>query len=336
MKTISSLAELFSFLNYTPDNKFHYALSKCEICEGSSFTVVRSHQDGGNNTLLPASVTSCNDCGFLMQNPRFSDSFYDHYYRWLYPSQRAKSDRNNEVAYVDESGESTDAGFHNQYRRAQSLHRYITDVLRHTFRSGANMLDVGCGSGGFLSYFRESGFNCLGNDPDQSAVSYAKGKGIDIDCIPAEQQQYPSSFFDFVFILGSLEHCKDPNEVLKRCAISMRKGSLILLEGRTYPLSHSTKYLNFNHHRFFRQSHMKAILVKHGFEPILSTDDQICGGDSGRSGMGYTFGLKRHDHANHSDAFARKSYLSNIRRLGYVESPATLIEMLNIHDSNLI
>jgi SAM-dependent methyltransferase len=335
-KELKNLSEIFEFLEYTPDKNFHYSIVPCEVCDGNSFTIVRRYQDGGNNTLLPSSVTACNDCGFMMQNPRFSSSFYDQYYATLYPLQRAKSDRNNQIQYVENSsGATTDSGYDNQYMRAKNLHSYVINTLKYNLDTDAKILDVGCGSGGFVQYFNDNGYLCLGNDPDVSAVSYAATRGIQIDCIPAEIQDYPENYFDFVFILGSLEHCKDPNEVLRKCFLSTKKGGLILIEGRTHPISHSTKYLNFNHHRFFRHRHMEAILHKHGFAPMLSTNDQICGENSGRSGMGYTFAIKTERPVFSTQVFDRNSFLTEIRAKGYFEDVNELIRMLNLHDNSL-
>ena len=76
------------------------------------------------------------------------------------------------------------------------------------------MLDVGCGVGGFLDYFRELGWEVEGNDPDPTACAAGKEfLNLDIKCIEGEQMQLDRKY-DLIVIIGSLEHCRDQKKYL--------------------------------------------------------------------------------------------------------------------------
>ena len=51
--------------------------------------------------------------------------------------------------------------------------------------------------------------------------------------------------------MGSLEHIYDPNKTLEICKKAAKDKSLIILEGRGKPQSHTRDYFNQNHHRYF-------------------------------------------------------------------------------------
>ena len=181
----------------------------------------------------------------------------------------------------------TEEGVNNIKFRAQNLHNYLIKYFPE-MRDGKSksMLDVGCGNGGFMHYFKNHGWNVFGNDPDPTACSAAKEYlNLDVDCIPAERMN-PSQKVDLIIIIGSLEHCMDPKKVLKKCHECLKSGGLIIIEGRYFPIGRTTSYLNFNHHRFLRSKQLQLLLISMGFDPIISTTYPVCGRNVGRDGEG--------------------------------------------------
>ena len=80
-----------------------------------------------------------------------------------------------------------------------------------------NILDVGCGTGGFLAKAKERVQDVAGVDFNESALSVARGKGIrtfrSLDEIPVSESR-----FDAVFTFHVLEHVPDPVDFLRRLA----------------------------------------------------------------------------------------------------------------------
>jgi len=86
--------------------------------------------------------------------------------------------------------------------------------------SNREVLDVACGTGEWLSYFREQGASVAGIDLSQKAIGecikqFPEGEFV---CGPAESLPFADDRFDLVTCMGSLEHFLD-----KPCALSEMK-----------------------------------------------------------------------------------------------------------------
>ena len=93
----------------------------------------------------------------------------------------------------------------------------------------------------------------------------------------SEDLELNSQSHDLIVIIGSLEHCRDPNKVLEICYKSLKVGGIIVNEGRYYPVSYSYRWLNANHQRFLEHSSSIGMMLKHGFDLIESTIYPVCG-----------------------------------------------------------
>ena len=52
----------------------------CEICDSKENTVIRENISLGKGLIGKLPVVACNNCGFLYQNPRFEEKFYEDFY----------------------------------------------------------------------------------------------------------------------------------------------------------------------------------------------------------------------------------------------------------------
>jgi SAM-dependent methyltransferase len=234
----------------------------CEICGDPASTVVREEISLGKGIFGKLPVVTCNTCGFLYQNPRFNKEFYEDYY--------AKHYRNVIFGKTDPSQEFVD----DQIRRGGLLYE---SIVSHLPERGA-LLDVGSSVGGMMQAFMEHGWEALGTDPDIGFVNYGKEKlGLPVIAVGAEEMELEARKYDLIIIMGSLEHVYDPNLTLELCRKAAKPGSLLLLEGRGHPQSASKTYFNHNHHRYFTLNSIELMMFKHGWQPLLTTDNLICG-----------------------------------------------------------
>lgn len=98
-------------------------------------------------------------------------------------------------------------GFSEQFRFRQRLRH----VQREKQPPG-RLLDLGCGSGGFLEVAAEAGFDVQGTDRGEAAV-LARSRGLTIsESLPALANELP---FDVITAWHSLEHFNDPAEELR-------------------------------------------------------------------------------------------------------------------------
>lgn len=91
----------------------------------------------------------------------------------------------------------------------------------------ARILDVGCGSGYFLSFFRERGFSkSIGIDLSKEGLKncyrdYGFELGKDVFLMDATKTTFPSRSFDLIFSEGILEHFMDFEScICEMCRIS--------------------------------------------------------------------------------------------------------------------
>ena len=336
-RRLRSLEKYFELLGC--DKNYTQKHIPCEICDSYSFTTICRYTDTGNNILAPVPVKACNSCGFLMQNPRFDKEFYIRYYEEFYPYMRVRSASNtkndpNKVAkkIVCDDGKPSEYGFTSTLERAKNLYNYI--IKSNLKIPQKKMLDVGCGCGGFLKYFKDKGFEVFGNDPDNKATDFGIMKGLKIDKIPAEEMHYKEKF-GLIIIIGSLEHCFDPNKVLSKCWEMLIEDGIIIIEGRYFPISESFRWLNSNHHRFFTNVSSQSILIKHGFEIIKSTTDPVCGEDTGRNGGGFAFARKKSSNIrflNLDIKEKKQKFLKLLKDKRLIKKPEEILEETKKHD----
>ena len=253
---------------------------RCEICNEEGHTIVREIISIGTGVFGKLPVVSCNTCGFLFQNPRFNKGFYEDFYSLHYRRRLQKGDLKEEKFRPTEesSGWKGKATFiEDQFNRGELLYNFIEKYLPE--KNGAlALLDVGSSAGGMLKAFINRGWDALGVDPDVDFVQYGKEElGLPVICSGAEEMKLEDKKYDLINIMGSLEHVYDPNKTLELCRAASRPGGLLLLEGRGNPQNESKIYFNHNHHRYFSLVSIELMMIKYGWEPILTTDELITG-----------------------------------------------------------
>jgi ubiquinone/menaquinone biosynthesis C-methylase UbiE len=95
------------------------------------------------------------------------------------------------------------------------LKRTVRGIMASTgLKKDAKILDVGCGSGKGLSYFREFGFNnSVGIDFSLNALRNCEARGLkigkDVFKMDASKTKFKNRSFDLVYSEGLLEHYRD-------------------------------------------------------------------------------------------------------------------------------
>lgn len=206
----------------------------CVICGGNVFETLAVVDRFG----LPVSTVVCRGCGLVQTNPRMSEEAYARFYQG---------------SYRDLYG-GREGLFEFQRRRGQALLEYLGGW------SGGLVVEVGCGPGGILSVFKESGCRVVGLDIDADVVLEARGHGLDVyegglsSLVLREQP-------DIIVYSHVLEHIVDPVRELRLVSRFMKKESLLFVEvpgikhlGRSYNQDLGL-YLQFAHiHHFSLRS----------------------------------------------------------------------------------
>jgi len=80
--------------------------------------------------------------------------------------------------------------------------------------AGRSLLDVGCGSGEFLTQARELGFEATGIDVDPNAVDAVRALGFVAHCGAASLDALRDVHFDVITLNQVIEHVEDPRGTL--------------------------------------------------------------------------------------------------------------------------
>ena len=168
----------------------------CALCGSITFGSVASGRDHEFHTSDDVfCFVRCSHCGHLYMNPRPSPGQWDK----IYPQ--------NYSPFVDAKPSLASLGRERWEAKKVRLLRRILG------KGPKRILDVGCGSGRFLSVLRRFGspdWELAGSDLDQQAVAECRKKGFEAYRESIEDLSFGKGSLDAVILLQVLEHVEDP------------------------------------------------------------------------------------------------------------------------------
>ena len=210
------------------------------------------------------SVQLCKGCGMVYTSPRMTDAaygeFYDNEYRPLYVgSERATDD-----FFAEQR---------NQGRR-------IYDFLRGAgvMRDSMKIVEVGCGAGGILDFFRSEGHAVLGIDLGSEYVAY----GRDVHGLDLRVCMLSDLALDFVpdLVIYShvMEHILHPLDEMKNIAKVSGSNTLVYIEVPGLKNIHKSyamdvmKYYQNAHSYHFTLGSLRHLMESAGFKLVSGTE----------------------------------------------------------------
>jgi len=102
------------------------------------------------------------------------------------------------------------------------------------------LLDVGCGSGGWLAKMQALGWKVVGVEPDEQAVKIAREKfGLKVYQGTLKEQNFAANTFDAITLSHVIEHVYDPIGLLRECLRVLKpKGCLVCITPNIESLGH--------------------------------------------------------------------------------------------------
>lgn len=95
---------------------------------------------------------------------------------------------------------------------------------------GGSLLDVGCGSGSFLSLASDLGWDVHGLDPDPRARAVAQAHGVTVTGDDLARFAGSGRKFDVVMLSHVIEHVHQPVATLRNCRQLLKPGGRIWIE----------------------------------------------------------------------------------------------------------
>jgi len=213
---------------------------QCNICGNEEHEPVLTVPDCGQ-TLDYYQLVRCPKCDLTFVNPRPKNLAWSKYY----PEDVYYAYQNNNLQgfvpkiklkvknYLMEWA----GGYRNQKNRSGTgriIDRLFGEILKDYLigvvpsKYAGNLLDVGCGNGESLMWYRNHGWDTLGVEASKKGVIAARSKGLEIIESAIEEVNLPDNYFHAITMIQVLEHLQDPKGALSKLYRALRPGGLVV------------------------------------------------------------------------------------------------------------
>jgi SAM-dependent methyltransferase len=150
---------------------------------------------------------------------------------------------------------------------------YFRDVTRH-FDSGADVLDVGCGTGWISRHLPR--YTGVDGSPDAVQQAQALGRNVllaDVD----SPLPFPDCSFDGVILKDLLEHVTNPVAVVTESLRVLRPGGIVFASS---PDAQRWVWNDYTHRRPFTRRAFQMLFRDQGFENVRASYESVMPGTS--------------------------------------------------------
>lgn len=243
-----------------PNSQLH-TISNCPVCGNMELSLYLKTRDYFL-TQEEFSLDQCSSCGFIFTNPIPALSTLSKYYESPdYLSHTANS--------FSIKGEI--------YKLFRSLNIRKKFKLVNQLAKGKTILDIGCGTGELLSYFKKMGWDTMGIEPNPSARKFAKNT-YQLEVFEEENlDKLKENSFDVISMWHVLEHVPDLQGRIEQVKNLLRKDGLLIIALPNIESPDAVKYgthwagLDVPRHLYhFAKDTVKVLLEAHNMELIES------------------------------------------------------------------
>lgn len=150
----------------------------------------------------------------------------------------------------------------------------IEKVKKVFNKSGANLLDIGCGTGWTTAIWKEAGFQTIGLESSPVRSKIAKEK-YHLDVYPDHLENFKTDqLFDVIIMRHLFEHIEDPVAMLKKIKKFLKPNGILLIVipniaciGR-YVFRENWEWVLPWHLHFYTPKTLSRLLTKTGFIKI--------------------------------------------------------------------
>ena len=151
--------------------------------------------------------------------------------------------------------------------------KQFSNYIQQNSLMGKKVIEIGCGSGEYLSLMKQYGVNAFGIEFSESSVKRCVANGLNVSKGFVESGDYKinNGPFDAFFILSFLEHLPDPNAVLRGISNNLAEGAVGLVEVPNFDMIlRSNLFSEFmrDHLFYFSRKTLNLLLELNGFEII--------------------------------------------------------------------
>ena len=236
---------------------FQKIIAKCPVCSGKDIIPYINTKDFFF-TQEVFSLTQCRGCNFVFTNP-VPDNISKYYETTDYLSHN--------------TGDNGLLGrLYSTLRNINIKRKY---QLVSKYNSIGNFLDIGCGTGELLSFFKRHDWNVTGIEPNSTAREFAKSNySIDVFDENKLDELMPSSF-DVISMWHVLEHIPDLHARLSQVSKLLKKDGTIFIALPNLDSPDSKKYRDYwsaldvpRHLYHFTQNTFEHLISNHNMKLV--------------------------------------------------------------------
>jgi len=148
------------------------------------------------------------------------------------------TDINDHLAnvYSDDYFFAGGAGYPNYLEEKKELYnsgvRYAKIISK--FTTPGKLLDVGCAAGFYIKGFEESGWECIGVEPNETIASYGR-KELNLNIVTGDLESFQTDEkFDLVNLIEVIGSFHDLSKAMLKVQYLVKKDGLVLVESWDY------------------------------------------------------------------------------------------------------
>ena len=307
-----------SYPNTHEEGIYSFEKVPCCVCGGKNFELLSEKDRYG----LCVQVVICSGCGLIQTNPRMTQEaynlFYEHEYRKLYVGKDAPAD--------------IDDFFKSEYKHGGGIYQYMSENMKRAI-ANALIVEIGCGAGGILQYFKDKGNDVYGVDLGSEYIKFGRANyDLNIETGTIDNVIRRGISPDIVMYSHTLEHILDPvGELIELKSICGPNTYLYIELPGVKNLIHSygmnlLKSLQNAHTYYFTLTTLKNVLRKAGWS-------FVCGDETIQSIFKPSSKNKEGNYENDYDdaiSFLRRMELYRFMPTPYNVKRLTMPAMVNV------
>lgn len=284
-------------------------LIPCDICGNPNYCVLYVTKDRSFPINGSFQLVTCSNCGLLYLNPQPDfEELQRHYPTEDYYAYRGGRDPTN---IVDNEKLALWRTIRNGILKPWSkiiphLQNEMERELAYLspIHYGMKILDVGCGVGDGLSFYRDRGASTYGVEINPKACEEGRNKGHHIFCGQLFDAGFEGEFFEVIRFHQSLEHMLSPKKILLEAYRILRRGGRVWISLPNHDGIHANLFgrwfyaIESPRHLFgFTSSAMARLLKQTGFQMEYFYTYSLPGG------ICYSFEYWLNDHFRRTNPF---------------------------------
>ena len=198
---------------------------KCSSCNSKNLKVLYENlYDKDYFIEGKFSILKCENCGLEVINPLLNEKQLGKYY----PAKDYYSyNKHSKLAIL----------YHKISSYYYSRKNFFVNIIlwpfssllyHYRFEPGKNLLEIGCGNGLQLAFYKKYGLNTNGLEPYGLTLTNEERK-LGIERKSVINANFPKEKFDYIIMKEVLEHIPNSNEVLKKCYYWLKKGGRLII-----------------------------------------------------------------------------------------------------------